>query len=160
MEYKAAFLVILVELIAAISVFIFSRRRKSELNLAREEVARSLKVHLIQGTLEQQLEDLATGRVSIYERKKSPVIYWWIGITMIVGVGLIYVVARFTGAGVLIRTIVGMLSILPFVYFVSTAIAEEFDDNNISSFEKNTARQLLLKSRDGSIESDINEMLK
>lgn len=160
MELKAALLVFLVELIAGVLVFIFCRRRKSELSLAREEMARSLKVHLIQGTLEQRLEDLAAGRVSIYERKKVPAIYLWIGVTMIVGVGLIYAVARFTGAGIVIRTIVGTLSILPFICCVSTAIAEEFDDNSIARFEQNTARQLLTKSREGSIESQINEMLK
>jgi hypothetical protein len=160
MEYKAAFLVFLVELIAGISVFVFSRRRRSELPLAMEELARFLKVHLIQGTLTQQLEDLAAGKVCVYQRKKSLIIYLWIGISMIGGGALMYVLARFTGAGLVIRTIVGMVSILPFVYFVSTAIAEEFDDNKISSFEKNTGRQLLLKSVDGSIESDINGMLK
>jgi hypothetical protein len=54
MEYKAAFLVFFVELIAGILVFVFWRRRKSELNLATEELARFLKVHLIQGTVAQQ----------------------------------------------------------------------------------------------------------
>jgi len=160
MEYKAAFLVFLVELIAGILVFVFWRRRKSEFNLATEELARFLKVHLIQGTVAQQLEDLAAGKVSVYQRKKSLIIYLWIGLSMVLGVALIFVVARFTGAGLVIRTIVGIFSILPFVYFVSTAIAEEFDDNKISSFEKNTGRQLLLKIQDRSIESDINEMLK
>jgi hypothetical protein len=160
MEYKAAFLVFFVELIAGILVFVFWRRRKSELNLATEELARFLKVHLIQGTVAQQLEDLAAGKVSVYQRKKSLIIYLWMGLSMVLGVALIFVVARFTGAGLVIRTIVGICSILPFIYFVSTAIAEEFDDNKISSFEKNTARQLLLKNQDGSIESDINAMLK
>jgi hypothetical protein len=160
MEYKAAFLVFFVELIAGILVFVFWRRRKSELHLATEELARSLKVHLIQGTVAQQLEDLAAGKVSVYQRKQSLIIYLWMGLSMVLGVALIFVVARFTGAGLVIRTIVGIFSILPFIYFVSTAIAEEFDDNKISSFEKNTARQLLLKNQDGSIESDINEMLK
>jgi hypothetical protein len=160
MEYKAAFVVFLVELIAGILVFVFWRRRKSELNLAKEEFARFLQAHLAQGTLAQQLEDIAAGRLSVYQRRKSLKIYLWMGIAMVLGVALIYVVARFTGVGVWIRAIVGILSILPFIYFVSSAIAEEFDDNRISSFEKNSGRELLLKSQNESIESDINEMLK
>ena len=79
---------------------------------------------------------------------------------MVLGVAFIFLVARFTGAGLILRTLVGILAILPFIYFVVTAIAEEFDDNRISNFERTTGRQLLLKSQEGSIESDINEMLK
>ena len=160
MEYKAAIVVFLVELIAGILVCVFWLRRKSDLNSAKEEFARFLKVHLLEGTLTQQLEDIAVGKVSVYERKKSLLIYLWAGISMALGAALIFVVARFTGAGVVIRAIVGTLSILPFIYFVAVAIAEEFDDNRISSFEKKTGQKLLLKSQDGSIEGDVNEMLK
>jgi hypothetical protein len=160
MEYKAAFVVFLVQLIAGIWIFVRQRRRKSELGLAREEFARSLKVHLIQGTLARQLEDIAAGKVFVYQRRKSLRIYVWTGISMVLGVAFIFLVARFTGVGLILRTLVGSLAILPFIYFVVTAIAEEFDDNRISNFERTTGRQLLLKSQEGSIENDINEMLK
>ncbi len=43
MEYKVAFLVLLVELIAGILVFVYWRRHKSELNLAKEEFAQIFK---------------------------------------------------------------------------------------------------------------------
>jgi hypothetical protein len=160
MEYKAALVVILVQLIAGILVFVLSLRRKSELNLAREEFARFLKLHLIQGTLPEQLEGIAKGSIAIYQRKKSWALYLWTGISMVLGVAVIFVVARFTPAGLVIRTIVGSLSILPFIYFISTGIAEEFDDNRISRFERTTGKQLLQKSQEESIENDINEMLK
>jgi len=160
MEYKAAFVVLFVELIAGLAVFVLWLRRKSDFNLAKEKFAESLKQHLVQGTLLQQLEDIAVGKISVYQRQKSLKMYLWMGISMVLGVAVIFVLARFTGAGVIIRTIVGILSILPFVYFVSIAIAEEFDDNRISRFERNTSRQFLLKSQDQTIENDIEEMLK
>jgi hypothetical protein len=160
MEYKAALVVFLVALIAGIWIFVRQRRRKSEFGLAREEFARFLKVHLIEGTLARQLEDIAAGKVFVYQRKRSLRTYIWTGISMILGVAFIFLFARFTGAGLILRTIAGILAILPFIYFVVTVIAEEFDDNKISNFERNTGRQLLLKSQEGSIESDINEMLK
>jgi hypothetical protein len=160
MEYKAAFVVFLVEFIAGILVFAYWLRRRSELNVAKTEFASFLKAHLTEGTLAQQLEDITAGKLSVHQGKKSLKIYLWMGISAVLGVALIYVVGRFSRAGVEIRTIVGILSSLPFVYFVSTAIADEFDQNRISSFEKNTGRQLLLKSRDESIASDIDEMLK
>jgi hypothetical protein len=160
MEYKAAFVVFLVELIAGISVFVYWLRRKSEFNLGREQFESFLKAHLMQGTLAQQLEDIAAGKLSVHERKKSRMVYLRAGISMVLGVVLAYAIIRITGAGVWIRTLVGILSILPFIYFVSTAIAEEFDGNRISNFERTTSRQLLLKSQAGPIVSDISEMLK
>jgi hypothetical protein len=160
MEYKAALVVFLVEFIAGIWIFVRQRRSKSEFGLAREEFWRSLKLHLIEGTLARQLEDIAAGKVFVYERKKSLAIYLWTGISMVLGVAFIFLLARFTGAGLILRTIAGSLAILPFIYFVVTAIAEEFDDNRISNFERTTARQLLLKSQEGSIDSEINEMLQ
>ena len=160
MEYKAAFVVLFVELIAGIAVFVHWLRRKSDFNLAKEKFAESLKQHLLQGTLLQQLEDIAAGKISIYRRQVSLKMYLRMGISMVLGVAVIFVLARFTGAGVIIRTIVGILSILPFVYFVSIAIAEEFDDNRISRFERNTSRQLLTKSQDELIEKDIEELLE
>ena len=160
MEYKVAILVLLVELIAGISVFVYWRRRKSELNFAREEFAQFSSTHLKEGTLLQQLEGIAAGKIAVYQRRKSLMIYAWTGLAAVLGVALIYIVARLIGAGLIIRTIVGILAILPFIYFVAVAIAEEFDDNSISRFERNTSRQLLMKSRDGSIENDITEMLR
>ncbi len=108
----------------------------------------------------QQLEDIAAGKISVYQRPKSLMIYVWTGVSAVLGVAVIFVVARLIGAGLIIRTIVGILSILPFIYFVAVAIAEEFDDNSISRFERNTSRQLLMKSQEGSIENDISEMLR
>jgi hypothetical protein len=160
MEYRAAFVVFLVGLIAGISVFVYWLRRKSEFNVAREEFASFLKAHLIQGTLARQLEDIAAGKLSVHERKKSRRVYVRAGIAMVLGVVLAYALIRITGVGVWIRTLVGILSILPFIFFVSTAIAEEFDDNRISNFERTTSRQLLLKSQTGPIAGDIDEMLK
>ena len=160
MEYKAAFVVLFVELIAGLAVFVLWLRRKSDFNLAKEKFAESLKQHLVEGTLLQQLEDIAVGKISVYQRHKSLKMYLWMGISMVLGVTVIFLVAHFTGAGVIIRSIVGILSILPFVCFVSIAIAEEFDDNRISRFERNTSKQFLTKNQDETIENDIEELLK
>jgi hypothetical protein len=160
MEYKAAFVVLLVELIAGIAVFVYWLRRESDFNHARNEFAEFLKLHLVEGTLLQQLEDIAEGRLSVCQRKRSLKIYLWLGISGALGVAVIFLVARFTPAGIIIRTIIGSLSILPFIYFVSIAIAEEFDDNRISRFERNTSRLLLLRSQDGTIANEIDEMFE
>ena len=160
MEYKAALVVLLVELIAGLAVFVLWLRRKSNFNLAKEKFAESLKQHLVEGTLLQQLEDIAVGKISVYQRQKSLKMYLWMGISMVLGVTVIFLVARFTGAGLILRTIIGSLSILPFIYFVTIAIAEEFDDNRISRFERNTSKQFLMKNQDETIENDIEELLK
>ncbi len=76
-------------------------------------------LHLIEGTLLEQLEDIATGKISVYKRKKSLLIYVWIGTSVVLGVALIFSRGALHRGGPLIRTIVGIISILPFIYFVS-----------------------------------------
>lgn len=157
-EYKAAFVVFLAVLIAGITVFVYWIRQNSELTLAKKGYIQFLKAHLLDGTLVQQLEAIADGRISVHQPKRSWQLYLQVVISMILGVGVIFLVARFTGAGLVIRTIVGILVILPFVYFIAVGIAEEYDDNRIISYERFTSRQLLEKSQNGSVADDINEL--
>jgi len=157
-EYTAAFIVFLAAWIAGIAVFVHWTRHKSELTLARKAYAQFLKARLLDGTLVQQLEAMANGRCSVHHPNRSWHLYLRVVISMILGIGVIFVVARFTGAGLVIRTIVGILAILPFIYFVTVGIAEEFDDNRIISFERTTSRQLLEKSQHESLAGEINEM--
>lgn len=158
MEYKAAFVVFLAALIAGIAVFIHWTRHKSELALARKGYAEFLKAHLLDGTLVPQLEAIANGRYSVHQPRRSWQLYLRVVISMVLGIGVIFIIARFTGAGLWIRTIVGIPAILPFIYFVAVGIAEEFDDNRIISFERTTSRQLLEKSEHEAIAGEINKM--
>lgn len=159
MEYKVAFLVLLLEMVAGIAVFYYWTRKKTDLPAAKARFAESIKLYREQGDLIQHLQDIVNGKEVIYRKPKSFKIFFKIGIAMILGLGLLIVVARVFEAGLVVRFFVGVLAIFPFIYYTAAAIAEEWDENKITNFEQNTARQMLSIPQDMPEREMIDQLL-
>jgi len=157
MEYKVAFLFLLVELVAGVAVFLYWLRRQSSYAEARSQFFSALRAHHAEGNLAQYLQDVNEGKVVFCEKAKSFAIYIRIAVSMIGGVGLTFLV-KLLGAGLLLRFLVGTLAIFPFIYFVSLAIAEEYDENRIAGFVQNSARELLTATPEIPIEDLLHQI--
>jgi peptidoglycan/LPS O-acetylase OafA/YrhL len=158
MEMSAILAFFLCELIAGIMVYVYWRRHRSELSLAEAQFASSAKDHYSRGSLERYMVDVARGKESIYTRKRSLLPYLWVFLAGILGFLVIYSIKHFTEIGVVLRTIIGILAILPFTSLLSIQFAIEADENGISAYEKNTAEQVLDKIKTGTIELHIKEL--
>lgn len=151
MEYKVALLVFLLEMAAAVVFFYRWVRTKSDFGIARAKLVDWVRSNHDQGSLRNHLEELAEGRLAVYQRKKSLLIYVKVLVSAVLGVALTYLV-KYLGADLWVRFFVGVPAIFPFVYYVTAAVAEEFDENKIANFERITARRLLSLAEDATLE--------
>lgn len=147
------------ELIAGVLVYIYWRRRRSGFSLAKAEFAKTVKEQYIHGTLEQYIESVASGKQQSISSKESGFLkYFWVALTGLAGFLIVYCIKRYTEIGVLLRTVIGIFVMLPFIALLAIGIAEENDENKISNYEKATAKRLLEKIKEGTVEEHLNEI--
>jgi hypothetical protein len=158
MEAFGLFLLVLIELTAGILSYLYWLRNRSELPLAKAESIRSILDHYQKGTHEQYVSEIANGKAPGFKKRRQLPILLWSGISMILGVGVLFALVRVINPQFVIRAIVGTVAILPFMWFTAIAIAEETDKNNISRFENTNRAQLLNWMKDGTLESQIKSM--
>jgi hypothetical protein len=158
MEIVAIFTFFFSELIAGILVYAYCRRHRSGLGAAKAELTTTIKDHYRQGTLEQYIGCVASGTKSILSKKGRLTQYLCVALSGIAGACIVYFIKQYAGAGVALRTIVGVLAMLPFIGLLAMGIAEEADENKISDFEKLTAKLLLQDIKEGNVDQRIAEL--
>jgi hypothetical protein len=159
MEYSALFLFFLCELAVALFVYFHWLLTRSGLGSAKSVFAKVVRDHQAQGTLEQYIQNVVSGEESPLPKRKWLLPYLKVLLSGMLGFLVVFYIKRFTGAGVALRTIVGILAVLPFVCLLAAEIAKETDDNRITDYQRSTARRLLEKIKEGS-EDDLAELLQ
>lgn len=159
MEYSYAFGLFFIEVLIAIITSIFWRRRRSELGQAKAKFTEALKAHMEGGTLEKYLEDIEEARVEIYRKREQLFFYLCTGVSMIAGIGLVFLTSNFN-LHVALKTILAILFIAPFMVFVSIVMTEEWDENKIGFFIRKTAKKLSESIENGTEEECMQELLK
>jgi hypothetical protein len=157
-EYVSVIYVFLLEMIFGILSYRYWVRRYGVFHALRLDFIKSLESHRDNGSLAQYLDDFIAGRTSISRKRKRFPTRLWTFVSMVVGALLSVIVLRHLPIGLLIRTIIGPPLMLPFLSLVSLTIAEEQDENKISSFEKWAREQLLASKESGTVESWIAQL--
>jgi len=157
MDSVAVLVFVLVVMASAILVYFYWLRHHSELPAAREQFADAIKRQQDKGALRKLGEDAAHGKAAIFNKRKQRRLYILTGVSAIAG-PLFTILVRALGAGVFLRTVVGLLAILPFIVLVSIVIAEESDENNILRFERTTGSLLLAQLDGGATDIVIPEL--
>jgi hypothetical protein len=158
MEMGAILSFFFFELLAGTVVFFYWLRQHSELDQARTQFAETVATHREHGTIEEYLEKVADGQVTVFKKRMQLVLYLEIFISMILGLTVVICISKFTAAGVVLRNILGIFLMIPFMAFVAKGIAEEADENRIANFERAMAKELAASIREESIGSGTPEL--
>ncbi len=152
MEIEIILLLFVVELGLATFACIYWLKKRSELEQAKTRFHSALRLHSEQGTLHQFIEEVATGKTTIYRKRKLTAYYLMACVSMIAAVGLSFL-GKFLGLWVAVRTIVGLVALAPFMVFVGILVAEELDENRIIEYESTIGKQLMADMEEGSLEA-------
>jgi hypothetical protein len=140
-DFVAVILLLAVEFTAAVLSYIYWVRRYGQFPQAKLQLEKSLQSHGESGTIQQHMENIATGKVSLYKKRNPLRIYLAVFIAMVLGVVATILLIRGLSLGLTARLVVGMLSILPFVCLLAVAVAQESDENKIIDLTRTTTRE-------------------
>jgi len=150
--------IILVETIVGVLGYIKWLRRHGELDEVKTGFAKVLISYQHAGNLDQYIQDFITGRISISRKRKRFSSVVRAVASMLVGTLACALIFRFMSPGLLAKTIIGALLMIPSVHLLSVAIAEEADENGISRFEKSAREQLSSARENGTVEAWVAEL--
>jgi hypothetical protein len=149
-DFVAVMILLAVEFAAAVLSYIYWVRHYGQFSQAKLQLEKSLQSHRERGTMEQHMENIATGKVSLCRERKPLRIYLAVFMAMVLGVLTTVLLIRGMGLGLTARLIVGSVSILPFVCLLAVAVAQESDENKIIDLTGTITRQVALRVQDGS----------
>jgi hypothetical protein len=160
METLTVVLFYFIEFVLGTTAFIYWMKHRSNSLAAKSRFVEFLQSVRHDANIEQIIDGLASGKTSVFEKKKFLSFYLLTGASMFVGVGLLFVIVRFMfpGLGLAFRTVLGCLLIAPFIVLVAIAVAEEMDQVKILSFEKASAERALTHCQNGTLEAFLAEL--
>jgi hypothetical protein len=160
MEYSALLVFFLCEISAAIFVYFNWLRNRSGLTIAKAELVKAVRDHSHNETLEPYIQNVANGEISLVPKRKWLMPYLTVFLSGVLGFLIILCMKFLTGAGVVLRTMVGTLAMLPFTWLLAVEISKEADDNRIVNYERSTARLVLEKTKEGATSEQILDLLQ
>jgi hypothetical protein len=158
MELGAVLSFFFFELLAGILVFFYWLRHYSQFDQARTLFTEAMTTHREHGTIEEYLLKVADDQASVFKKKKPLVLYLKILLSMIVGIAALICLKQLTALGVMLRTILSIFIMLPFMVFVAIAIAKEADENRIANFERAMERRVAARIGEESVTAPMPEL--
>lgn len=149
-DFVAVMILLAVEFAAAILSYIYWVRHYGQFPQAKLQLEKSLQAHRESGTIQQHMENIASGKVSLYQKRNPLRIYLAVFIAMVLGVVTTILLIRGMTPGLTARLLVGTVSILPFVCLIAVAVAQESDENKIIDLTKAITRQFAPRAQDAS----------
>ena len=153
MDFFAAMAIISVEVI----VGVLGYRKWLRLHGERDEVktgfVKALIAHRHAGDLDRYIQDFITGKISITRKRKRFSSVVRAVASMFIGILVCVLIFRLLAPGLLVKTILGALLMIPSAHLLAVAIAEEADENGISRFERSAREQLSSARENGAIEA-------
>ena len=148
-DFVAVMILLAVEFTAAVLSYIYWVRHYGQFPQAKLQLEKSLQAHRESGTIQQHMENIASGKVSLYQKRNPLRIYLVVFIAMVLGVVTTILLIRGMTLGLTARLMVGTVSILPFVCLIAVAVAQESDENKILDLTMTTRRQFAARVPDG-----------
>jgi len=149
-DLVAVMILLAVEFAAAVLSYIYWVRHYGQFPQSKLQLEKSLQAHRESGTIQQHMENIASGKVSLYQKRNPLRIYLAVFIAMVLGVVTTVLLIRGMPLGLTARLMVGTVTILPFVCLIAVAVAQESDENKIIDLTKATTRQFAPRTQDGS----------
>ena len=149
-DFVAVMILLAVEFAAAILSYIYWVRHYGQFPQAKLQLEKSLQAHRESGTIQQHMENIVSGKVSLYQKRNPLRIYLVVFIAMVLGVVTTILLIRGLTLGLTARLMVGTVSILPFVCLIAVAVAQESDENKIIDLTKAITRQFAPRAQDAS----------
>jgi hypothetical protein len=160
METACVLTLLLIELSTAIGGYIYWRKKQNELPLAQNECFQCIRDQYRSGALEQLLSDMRECKIPCFKKRKQlPIMLRAVGSTL-VGLAILFTLVKLVNPHVVIRTIVAILVMLPSMWYIAIAIAEEADKNRILAFEDSTREQVLNWAEEGKLDTEISSLMR
>jgi len=157
LDFSAAMVILLVEMTVGILSYVKWLRSHGELDRVKTGFFESIISHRNAGSLDEYIQDFITGKFSISRKRKCLSTALHALASVAVGSLMALLVFRLFSLGLLVKTIVGTLLMVPSAYLLAVAIAEESDENAINRFEKAVREQLSSAKENGTVEAWVAE---
>ncbi len=158
MELGAVLSFFFFESLAGILAFYYWLRHHSQFDQARTLFTEAMATHREHVTIEEYLLKVADDQASMFKKRKSLVLYLKILVSMIVGLAALICLKQLTALGVMLRTILSIFLMLPFIVFVAIAIAKEADENRIANFERAMEGRLAARIGEENVTAPMPEL--
>jgi len=147
-DFVAVMILLTVEFAAVVLSYIYWVRHYGQFPQAKLQLEKSLQAHRESGTIQQHMESIASGKVSLYQKRNPLRIFLAVFIAMVYGVVTTILLIRGLTLGLTARLMVGTVSILPFVCLIAVAVAQESDENKIIDLTRAITRQFAPRAQD------------
>lgn len=159
MEWKAAAIVLLIQIM--VSIFTYRRWKRSYgvLPKVKAQLLDSLRSHLEKGSLGEFLSGLNGAADPISRKDDVKRLYVKTAAAMVLGMLVSFLAAKIFASYLVVRTIVCTVAIIPFIHFLTIIIAREADENRVLDFRKALHERIEAQMAEGKAEAYAKDLL-
>ncbi|MBP8646597.1 MAG: ABC transporter ATP-binding protein [Syntrophobacteraceae bacterium] len=159
MEWKAAALVLLIQIMVSIFTYRRWKRSNSLFPKVRTQLLESLRSHLEKGSLGEFLSGMKGAADPISRKDDLKRLYIKTGAAMVLGMVVSFLTAKIFASYLVVRTIVCTVAIIPFIHFLTIIIAREADENRVLNFQQALHERIEAQMAEGKAEAYVKDLL-